>query len=171
MEFFRQGYWSGLLVPSPGDLPDPGIELGSTGRSPGERIGYSLQYSWAFLVAQLVKNLPAMQETWFDSWVGKIPWRRDRLPTPVFLGFPCGSTGKESTCNVGDLGSIPGLRRSPGEEKGYWPREFHGLYSLWGHKESDTTERLSLHLTSLSGFQLQSVLGVLLPLRQHWRHC
>ena len=38
------------------------------------------QYSWAPLVAQLVKNLPAMQET----WVRKIPWRRDRLPTPVF---------------------------------------------------------------------------------------
>ena len=30
---------------------------------------------------------------WFNSWVGKIPWRRDRLPTPVFLGFPCGSAG------------------------------------------------------------------------------
>ena len=54
-----------------------------------------------------------------DSWVGKIPWRRDRLPTPVFLGFPCGSGGKESACNVGDLGSIPRLERSPGEEKGY----------------------------------------------------
>ena len=40
---------------------------------------------------------------------GKIHWRRDRLPTPVFLGFPCGSAGKESACNVGDLGSIPGL--------------------------------------------------------------
>ena len=44
----------------------------------------------ASLIAQLVKNLPAMQETWFNSWVGKIPWRRDRLPIPVFLGFPCG---------------------------------------------------------------------------------
>ena len=40
--------------------------------------------SWASLIAQLVKNPPAMQETWFDSWVGKIPWRRERLPTPVF---------------------------------------------------------------------------------------
>ena len=40
----------------------------------------------ASLVAQLVKNLPAMQETRCDSWVRKIPWRRDRLPTPVFLG-------------------------------------------------------------------------------------
>ena len=37
------------------------------------------------LIAQLVKNLPAMQETGFDSWVGKISWRRDRPPTPVFL--------------------------------------------------------------------------------------
>jgi len=45
--------------------------------------------------------------------------RRDRLPTPVFLGFPRGSAGKESTDNVGDLGSIPGLGRSPGEGKGY----------------------------------------------------
>ena len=42
----------------------------------------------------------------FYSWVGKICWRRDRLPTPVFLGFPGGSAGKESTCSVGDLGSV-----------------------------------------------------------------
>ena len=47
----------------------------------------------------------------FDPWVRKIPWRRERLPTPVF-----------------------------------WPGEFHGLYSPWGHKESDTTERLALSL-------------------------
>ena len=61
-----------------------------------------------------------------DSWIGKIHWRRDRLSTPVFLGFPCGSAGKESTCNAGDLGSIPGLRRSPGERKGY-PFQYCGL--------------------------------------------
>ena len=42
---------------------DPDLIPGS-GRSTGEGIGYSLQYSWASLVAQLVKNLPAMQETW-----------------------------------------------------------------------------------------------------------
>ena len=36
-------------------------------------------------MAQTVKNPPAMQETWFDPWVGKIPWRREWLPTPVFL--------------------------------------------------------------------------------------
>ena len=49
-------------------------DLGSVpglGRSTGEEIGYPLQYSWASLVAQLVRNLPAMQE----NWVGKIPWR------------------------------------------------------------------------------------------------
>ena len=45
-------------------------------------------FVWASLKAQLEKNLPAMQETWLDSWGGKIRWRRDRLPTPVFLGFP-----------------------------------------------------------------------------------
>ena len=50
----------------------------------------------------------------FNSWVRKICWRSDRLPTPAFLSFPCGSAGEESTCNVGDPGSIPGLGRSPG---------------------------------------------------------
>ena len=46
---------------------------------------YPLQYSWAFLVARLVKNLLAMQERpGFNPWVGKIPWRRKMLPTPVF---------------------------------------------------------------------------------------
>ena len=54
-------------------------------------------------MAQLVKNLPVI----WGTWVGKIPWRREQLLTPVF-----------------------------------WPGEFHGLYSPWGHKESDMTERL-----------------------------
>ena len=48
-----------------------------------------------------------------------MPWRRDRLLTPVFLDFPGGSDGKESACNERDLGSIPGLGRSPGEGVGY----------------------------------------------------
>ena len=51
---------------------------------------------------------------------------RDRLPTLVFLGFPGGSAGTESACNVGDLGLIPGLRRYPGEGKGY-PLQCSGL--------------------------------------------
>ena len=70
-------------------------------------------------MAQLVKNPPAMQET-LVQFLGHIdPWRKDRLPTTIFLGFPGGSAGKESTCNARDLGSIPGLGRSPGKEIGY----------------------------------------------------
>ena len=48
------------------------------------------------------------------------------LPTSVFLGFPCDSAGKESACNAGNLGSIPGLGISPGEGKGY-PLEYSSL--------------------------------------------
>ena len=66
------------------------------------------------------------------------------------MGFPRGSDGRESTCNARDLDLIPGLGRSPREGNGwlpnpvFWPGEFHGLYSPWGLKESDMTERLSL---------------------------
>ena len=69
-------------------------------------------------------------------------------------------------CNVGDLGSIPGLGRSPGEGKGY-PLQYSGLensmdsiYSPWGRKESDMTERLSLSL-----FVLFSLCGVVLKVK------
>ena len=55
---------------------------------------------------------PAMQETWVESWVGKIPWRREWLPIPVV-----------------------------------WTGEFHGQYSPWDGKESDTTEQISVHFT------------------------
>ena len=65
-------------------------------------------------------------------------------------GFPCGSAGKECTCNVGDLGLIPvgkiPWRRELLPIPVFWPGEFHGLYSPWGHKELDTTEHLSLSL-------------------------
>ena len=50
----------------------------------------------------------------------------------LHLGFPGGSAGKESACNVGDLGSIPGLGRSPGEVKGY-PRQCSGLEHSMDH--------------------------------------
>ena len=97
-----------------------------SGRSPGQGVGYPLQYSWASLVAQKVNNPPAIGEIGFNPWVGKILWRREWQSTPVFLGFPGGLDGKESACNVGDLGSIPGLGRSPGEGKGY-PVQYSGL--------------------------------------------
>ena len=58
-----------------------------------------------------------------------------------------GSTGKESACNAGDLGSFPGLGRSSGEGKGYLLllqySDLENWKSPWGHKESDTTEQLS----------------------------
>ena len=69
----------------------------------------------------------------FDPWVGKIPWRRAWQRTPVFLGFPGGSAGKESTCSVGDLSSIPGLGRSPGEGKGN-PLQYSCLENPPGHR-------------------------------------
>ena len=73
-----------------------------------------------------------------------ICWRRDRLPTPVFLDFPGDSAGKESACNEGDLGSTPGLGRSPGEGNGY-PLQYSGLENsmdciVHGVAGSDTTE-------------------------------
>ena len=69
------------------------------------------------------------------------------------LSFPCGSPGKESTCHAGYLGSISGLGRFPWRRERlptpvFWLGEFHGLYSPWGHKESDTTEQLSLSFLS-----------------------
>ena len=76
-------------------------------------------FFWTSLVAQLVKESACTVGDlgWrpgFDPWVGKIPWRRERLPTPVF-----------------------------------WLGESRGVYSPRGHKESDTTEWILLHFTSL----------------------
>ena len=70
---------------------------------------------WASLVAQTIKNLPAVQETGFDSWVGKIPWRRKWQPVPIFL---------------------------PGKSHG---QRILAGYSPWGWKESNMTEWLTLH--------------------------
>ena len=78
-----------------------------SGRSAGEGIGYPLQYSWASLVAQLVKNLPAMRETWVQS----LGWQ-----DPLGKGKAAHSSILEN--------------------------EFYELYSPWGRKELDTTERL-----------------------------
>ena len=81
----------------------------------------------------------------FHYWSGILDY-----PIPVFLGYPGSSGGKESACNVGDLGLIPGLGRSPGGgngnplqysclEKPCGKRNLEG-YSLWGHKELDMAE-------------------------------
>ena len=109
-----------------------------SGRSSGKGMGYPLRYSWVSLVAQLVKNLPAMQETWvwpgFDlslTWVGKIPWKRERLLTPVS-----------------------------------WPGKSHGLYSLWGPKQTDTNEWLSLSKKLIT--VMLELFSVVETLQQMW---
>ena len=92
---------------------------------------YKMSYShiWAFLMAQLGQNVPAMWET----WVRKIPWRREQLPTPVF-----------------------------------WPGEFHELFSPWGCKELDMTERLSLSLFPFSEIIFFSYYRLLWALKRPW---
>ena len=76
----------------------------------------------ASLIAQLIKNLPAMWETWVCSLGWEDPLEKGKATRSSILGNtggkPCGSAGKESACNAGDLGLLPGLGRSPGEGKG-----------------------------------------------------
>ena len=69
-------------------------------------------YSRAFLIAQLVKNPPPMQETLVRFLCWEDPLEKGSATHSSILGLPCGSASKESACNIGDLGSIPGLGRS-----------------------------------------------------------
>ena len=96
----------------PGGLPSVG----------SHRVGHD----WSDLAAAAYPTGLQCRRPQFNSWVGKICWRRERLPTPVFLGFPGGSAGKESACNAGDPGSIAGSGRSAGEGIGY-PLWYSGL--------------------------------------------
>ena len=130
-----------------------------------KQFSLDLRLGWASLVAQLVKNLPVTQETWFDPWVRKILWRRARLPTPVFLGFPDGLGGKESACSVGDVGLIPGLGRSPGKAKGY-PLQYSGLKNSM----NCIVHGVAKSWTRLSDFQFISLhfgFGLLGPTRSY----
>ena len=74
-------------------------------------------------------------------------------------GFPGGSADKESACDTGDPGLIPGLGRSPRRREWLpipvsWPREFHGLYSPWGCKELGIIDQLSLSRTNTGTHKL-----------------
>ena len=91
---------------------DPDLTPGS-GRSTGKGIGYPLQHSGASLVAQTVKNPPAMWDTRVQSLGWEDPWRRERLPTPVFL---------------------------PRETHGQRSLDNYSPWGPWGHKELDMTE-------------------------------
>ena len=139
---------------------DPGSIPGS-GSSPGEGIGYSLQYSWASLIAQKVKNPPAVQETWVWSlgWVDPL---EGGYGNPLqSWGFPSGSDSKESSCNAGDLGLILGLGRSPEEGNGNplqnsclensmdreaWWATVHGFAKKWTRWSNWHFHFLSLHI-------------------------
>ena len=75
----------------------------------------------------------------------------DYIGLCYILGFPCGSAGKESACNAGDLSLIPWVGKIPWKRERLptpvvWPGEFHEQYSPWGHKELDTIDWLSLSL-------------------------
>ena len=130
MGFFRLEYWSGL----PFLLQSPNVVLNYI-----PFLSFIVLYLLAFTLWPGYKHLDYRNHTFFplrtivgllgwlswqtislqckrpqfDPWVRKFPWRRDRLPTSVFLGFPGGSDGKESACNAGDQGSLPKLERSP----------------------------------------------------------
>ena len=98
----------------------------------------------------------------FSPWNGRLSYIDSNVPSflnfSLEAGFPCGSAGKESACNAGDLGSIPRLGRCPGGGHGNplqysYLENLHGQrsladYSPWGRKELDTTEQLSLSLSS-----------------------
>ena len=86
-----------------------------------------------------------------DSWVGKIPWKRNRLPTSEFMVFPGGSDGKESACSEGDLGLIPGLGISPGGGKGY---QYSGLENFMDY----IVHGVAKSWTQLSDFHFQLIL-------------
>ena len=105
--------WRIPWTEEPGMLQSMGLQRAGHGWAT------ELKHIYASLVAQLIKNLYAMLETQFNSWIWKFPWRQDRLPTLVFLGFPGGSDVEEFISNVGDLGLIPGSGRSPGGGHGH----------------------------------------------------
>ena len=86
------------------------------------------------MVQWLALHLPPCRGCRFDPWLGsKNPTClvAKKTHTHTHMGFPCGSTDKESACNAGDLGSTPGLGRSPGEGKGY-PLQYSGLENAMG---------------------------------------
>ena len=117
MEFCRPEYQSGQPFPSPGNLPNPGTEPRSSAlqvdslsaEPPGSPVFVRMT-----IIKRQKKNRTAIVVVTYDH-----------------LGFPCGSPGKESTYNAGDLGLIPGLRRYSGEGKGY-PLQYSGLENSMG---------------------------------------
>ena len=125
MEFSRQEYWSDLPFPSLGDLPDPRVSC-TAGRFP------TMSHQGSPYMIYII-----------------YPQKFPKSNCVYVNGAPQGLSSKESSCQAGDLSSIPGSGRSPGEGNGN-PLQYSGLgspmnrgawlgYSPWGHKELDTT--------------------------------
>ena len=143
MGFPRQEYWSGLLFPSPDDLPDPAIEPMSLAWQEDSwtlsHLGcpkhiYSCEITAKFLCSYLflssllrfiIKHSPNCQTSlhFINLSLSALIW--SFLMPSIFTNF-CGLDGKESACSAGDPGSIPGLGRSPGEGNGN-PRQYSCL--------------------------------------------
>ena len=145
MGYFRQEYWNGLPFPPPGDHPDPANELTSPA-SPALQTG-SLPLE--------PPGKPVNLKLLIYYYLPKQHFQFARTICYHLIMFPGGSEVKASACNVGDLGSIPGMGRSLWRRK-WQPTpvfllgESHGwrslvVYSPWGRKESDTTEKLHFH--------------------------
>ena len=125
MGFSRQDYWSGMPLPS------------SLKKNDTLLLGLPYWLSW--LRIRLKCGRPG-----FDSWAGKIPWRWEWLPTPVFLGFPYGSAGKRIHLKCGRPGFDPWVGKIPWRRERlltpvFWPGEFLGCI-VHVVAESDTTE-------------------------------
>ena len=111
----------------------------------GPRHPRQLQPAWA----------PSSSNCAVGTSTGHLSWQPVGYSVVLsFGGFPGGSEVKASACNVGDLGSIPGLERSPGGGHGN-PLQYsclgnpHRERSSWGRKESDITEQLNTHINAV----------------------
>ena len=120
------------------------------GRAPPEQRGRRGLTAGSSSMCLPVPGMSLQLGTWGDQLLLGLSSLICKMGLPILsvLSILSDSAGKESACNVGDLGSIPGLGRSPGEGKSC-PFQCSGLdnsmdYSPWGHKESDRTEQLSL---------------------------
>ena len=162
MGFPKQEYWRGVPYPSPGDLPNSGIKPKSPalqadylpseppGKPKNTEVGthlFSRESSWP----RNRTRVSCIAGRFLTNWA-------IREVNVKYWGFPGSSAGKESTCNVGDLGSIPGLGRSPGEGNGY-PLQYSGLENSMDCIVHGVTK----HWTQLSDFHFQTYWAIYLP--------
>ena len=151
MGFSRQEFWSGLPFPSPGDLPNSGIEPASPA------------FAGEFFTAEPSPKPQCDGSRKRSLWEVIVPWGRNLTNGISALG---GAEVKASACNVGDLSSIPGSGRSPGEgngnplqysclenpkDRGAWCATVHGSQRV-GHDWATSLSFTLLEETNVSSF-------------------